>query len=148
MCEGQQAPEMGQALVLFRQEDPAAFDRAIEALEEIGGSVLMSFVPHAIVAALPEDRIDELRCEPSVQSVDTEEIAEERMRAASESGQLAMAAWNEHLTRQSQPQEPPSLGLAWDAPGRLPPDPPSHIQEMLRRRERDMQDGADDEAPS
>jgi hypothetical protein len=77
--------------------------------------------------------------------VDAQEIAEDRLETAPETARAVMAAWNQHLARQQAPQQPTPADLSWDAPGRLPPDPPPHIQEMLRRREREMLSGGDEQ---
>jgi len=107
----------------------------------MNGRVLLSFPPNAIVASLASAGIEKLRGEPGVLSVDAQEIAEDRLLAAPEAERAAMTAWNEHLVRQQERGKPASADLSWDAPGRLPPDPPRYIQEMLRRREQEMLDG-------
>ncbi len=134
-----------QVLIQLRPEATEGLERTIRAIEEMNGRVLLSFPPNAIVASLVSAGIEKLRNEPSVLSVDAQEIAEDRLLAAPEAARAAMTAWNEHLARQQVRREPTSADLSWDAPGRQPPDPPLHIQEMLRRREREMLDG-DEEA--
>ncbi len=141
--------KLGQAahpvFVQLHPEATEGLERTIRAIEEMNGRVLLSFPPNAIVASLASAGIEKLRGEPSVLSVDAEEIAEDRLLAAPDAERAAMTAWNEHLARQQERAKPPSADLSWDAPGRQPPDPPRHIQEMLRRREREMLEG-DDEA--
>ena len=111
----------------------------VEAIEMMDGRVLLSVPPCAVVALLPTERLDELRDNPAIQLVATEEIAEDRLGAASGTTRMAVAAWNEHLARRHKRPESSSEGLSWDAPQHLAPDPPSHIQEMLRRREQELQ---------
>jgi len=114
-------------------------ESVVQAIEVISGRVLLSFPPHAVVALLPAERIDELRANPAARLVSTEEIALEGLEAASSAARMAVAAWNEHVVRRNRPPERLFEGLAWDAPGRLAPDPPPHVREMLRRREQEMQ---------
>jgi len=134
---------MRDVLILLEPEGMEAIDRIIEAIEEMRGRVLLTYAPHAIVASVPDEAIDNLRDKPRIRSVDTEEIADDRVRGEPEAVRVAVAAWNEHLARQRRPREEP-VGLSWDAPGRLPPDPPRHIREMLRRRERELGTDSDD----
>jgi hypothetical protein len=147
MPTGRRAGDVRDALIQLQAEGMQDVDRVIETIEEIGGRVLLSYPPHAIVASLPDEKINELRGKPGIRAVDTEEISGDRVNAAPQTMRVAMAAWNEHLAGQRAPREQPSLGLSWDAPGRLPPDPPPDIREMLRRRERDMEtDTADQDS--
>jgi len=137
---------MLEALIQLRPEGMEGLHHAVGLVESLGGRVMFSYPPHALVASLPVEAIDDLRKEPGIQSADTQEIDEERLRDAPDIMRLAMIAWNEHLAKQRAPAEKPATGLPWDAPGRLAPDPPAEIQEMLRRRERDMRGGVEDEA--
>jgi len=130
-----------QVFIQLRPEAAEGLERTIRAIEEMNGRVLLSFPPNAIVASLGSAGIDQLRSEPGVLSVDAQEIADDRLLAAPAAERAAMTAWNEHLARQQGRSKPPSSDLSWDAPGRQPPDPPRHIQEMLRRREQEMLDG-------
>lgn len=134
-----------QVLIQLRPEAAEGLGQTIRAIEDMNGRVLLSFPPNAIVASLASSGIEKLRGEPGVLSVDAQVITEARLEAASETAQVAMAAWNQHLAGQQTPQRPTSIDLSWDAPGRLPPDPPPEIQEMLRRRERDMLGGDDEQ---
>jgi hypothetical protein len=112
----------------------------VQVVEGMGGRVLLSFPPYAVVALLPAERIDELRTDPAIQLVSTEEISADMSVGLSSTSRMAADAWNEHLARQHDgPPKQLFEGLSWDAPGRLAPDPPAHIQEMLRRRERESQ---------
>jgi len=112
----------------------------VQAVETMAGRVLLSFPPYAVVALLPTERIDELRANPAIQLVSTEEVAGETLTSASGAMRVAVDAWNEHVARHNTPPKRLFEGLSWDGPGRLAPDPPTHIQEMLRRREQELQD--------
>jgi hypothetical protein len=118
-------------------------ERAIKVIEGVGGRVLHTFPPSVIMASIPSERISDIRGKAGIESVDTDEISEDQLKRASDEIRLAAAAWNDHLKtkRFAPPLDNPALGLAWDAPGRLPPDPPPHIREMLRRREREIKSG-------
>jgi hypothetical protein len=135
----QQTEEMCEALILLLPGEMEGIQRTMEAIEAMSGRVLLSFPPHAIVASLPTKGVKALRDYPGILSVDTEEITGDRLNAVPEAIRMAIVAWNEHLARQRAPQQPPSVGLPWDAPGCLPPDLPRDTQEMLRRREQNMQ---------
>jgi hypothetical protein len=129
---------MPETVILLRPKTER-IQSIVEAIEMMDGRVLLSVPPCAVVALLPTERLDELRDNPAIQLVATEEIAEDRLGAASGTTRMAVAAWNEHLSRRYKRPESSSEGLSWDAPQHLAPDPPSHIQEMLRRREQELQ---------
>jgi len=112
----------------------------VSGVETMAGRILLSFPPSAVVALLSTERIDELRANPAVQLVSTEEITGDTLASVSGATRMAVDAWNEHLTRHREPPKQLFEGLSWDAPGRLAPDPPAHIQEMLRRREQELHD--------
>jgi len=112
----------------------------VQSVETMAGRILLSFPPCAVVALLPTERIDGLRTNPAVQLASTEEITGDTLASVSGATRMAVDAWNEHLARQHEPPKQLLEGLSWDAPGRLAPDPPAHIQEMLRRREQELDD--------
>jgi hypothetical protein len=130
---------MQDALIRLAATNQADAERAIREIEAAGGRVLHSFPPRIIMASVPSDRIGEIREMAGVQSADTDEIGDERLVKMSGVIRSAAMVWNDHLKRKrSAPEKPdPSLGLSWDAPSRLPPDPPPDVMEKLRRRERD-----------
>ena len=94
----------------------------VEAVEMLDGHILLSLPPYAAVALLSIERLDELRTNPAVQLVSTEEIAGGTLEGASSATRMAVAAWNTHLARQLKVPEPAFEGLSWDAPGLLAPD--------------------------
>jgi hypothetical protein len=116
-------------------KDPETIVRAVETMD---GRVLLSFPPCAVVALLPPERLDDLRTNPAVGLVTTDEIAAESISGVPDATRTAVAAWNEHLARGHRRRASSSEGLSWDAPHHLAPDPPRHIQEMLRRREQEL----------
>jgi len=128
---------MRETLILLSAE-AADVQTIVRTVEDLDGRVLLSFPPCAVVALLPPERIDALRTNPAIQLVSTEEIAVETMAAVPEATRMAVAAWNEHLARRNERAESSFEGMSWDAPHHLAPDPPRHIQEMLRRREQKL----------
>jgi len=135
---------MREMLILIQPGAKGGVDRAIHAIEKMGGRVLLGFPPYAVVALLLGERIDELRRRRGIESVDTEEIPADRLQEATAAARMAMEAWNEYLARQLRPPQAEPRDLPWDAPGRLPPDPPPLIQEKLRRREQELREGVDE----
>lgn len=113
--------------------------RAIEAIEKIGGRVRSSYPPRVIIASIPSEKIAGLIGKAGIQSIDTEEIPEERLKGAEDDMALAITAWNRHLQAKRGAAPEGLRGLPWDTPGLLPPDGPPAVQEELRRREREMQ---------
>ncbi len=133
---------MVDALIQTDPERPLDIDTVIADIERIGGVVLLSLPPSAVVASIPEQRIHELRGKTGLRSVDTEEIAAGRIVAASDETRAIAAIWNEHLRKKRASGGTPPRGQSWDAPGRQPPDAPHDVMERLRRREREAQDDA------
>jgi len=129
---------MRETLILLRPEAEEV-ETIVQTVEAMAGRVLLSFPPCAVVALLPSKRVPELRTNPAIQLVSTEQIAGDSLEATSGAARIAVSAWNEHLARRRRSPQASSEGVSWDAPGRLAPDPPSHIREMLRRREQEPQ---------
>jgi len=128
---------MEETFILLRP-DAEGIQAIVRVVEAMAGRVLLSFPPCVVVALLPAERLDELRTNPATQLVTTEAIAADRLEAASGATRVALATWNEHLGRRLKPPASSFEGLSWDAPHHLAPDPPPHIQEMLRRREQEL----------
>jgi hypothetical protein len=70
--------------------------------------------------------------------VETGPVGDEHREHASPGVSDAIYVWNEHLRSRRPAGAPrgPDEPLSWDAPGRLPPDPPRGVLDELRRRER------------
>ncbi len=123
-------------LIQVAQADPGSMENIIQFVQNIQGRVLHVYPPYLIMARITKTSIDTIRKDPAVYSVDTEEIRGERLETDSEILKVAFAAWNEYLLNQStRAASQGSAFQSWDAPGRLPPDPPPHEREILRRRE-------------
>jgi hypothetical protein len=128
-----------EALIQVRENVPDSFNRALRATESSGGRVRHAYPPWAIIAELPAGVIAKLRKEETIAFVGTIEVDCARLTDPHPELEMVVALWNEHLrTRRRGSLTGQQLrGLTWDSPGLLPPDPPPHIQEKLRQRERE-----------
>ena len=132
---------MQEAFILLKANTMQEFELAIKAIEGQRGHVLHSYPPSVIIASLQPGTAGNLLDRAFIETVDMTEISDERLEKATDEIRMAILTWNEHLRSKKGNTSggDTSKGLSWDAPGRLPPDPPPHIQERLRRREREMQ---------
>lgn len=132
---------MQEAFIQIRGEAMEELERAIKAIEALGGRVMHSYPPSSLIALVPPEKINELRGHEAIASVDTEQIKDDRSVRAGDTSNLAVAAWNEHVNKQrtSAAATDPTEGLSWDDSSRLPPDPPQKVRDMLRRRELDLE---------
>ena len=105
----------------------SGMERAIGAVEKAGGQVLHAYPPAVLVARVPADRIAKLVGSGGIVAATTEPFVAGAPEAAERTLGFAMAAWNNHfnLDRRMMMMEGPELEKAWDAPQRLPPDPPA-----------------------
>ncbi len=136
---------MVDALIQIDPEGPRDIEAVIGDIDRIGGVVLLSLPPIAVVASIPDERINELRGETGVKSVDTEEISADRISAGSDEARAIAATWNEHLRKKRASGGTPTRGLPWDAAGLQPPDAPHDVMERLRRRESEAQEDGNPE---
>jgi hypothetical protein len=132
---------MQEAFIQIRGEAMEELERAIKAIEALGGRVMHSYPPQSLIALVPPEKINELRGQEAIASVDTGQITDDRAATTGDTSSLAIAAWNEHVNKQGAgaAATDPTEGLSWDDSSRLPPDPPQKIREMLRRRELDLE---------
>jgi hypothetical protein len=129
-----------EVLIQIASTQAPPIEQVVQAIERVGGRVLHAYPPSIIIAALPPDQIASMRTSDGIQAIDTEEIVDLDLLQAAGARGWAIAAWNAHVLSKRQPA-PASRDLPWDAPGYLPPDPPADVREMLRRRERELQEG-------
>ena len=127
-----------EAFVLLRRSGMEEFEGVLRTIESVRGRVMHAVAPIAVMAFLPPGAIDELRDHPEVALVATGPIGDEHHDYASPGVSDAIYVWNEHVRsrRPAGARSGPDEPLSWDAPGRLPPDPPRRVLEELRRRER------------
>jgi len=131
--------ELIEVLIELGQKESTNTEAVIKVIEDARGRILHVYPPYLIIALIPTAFISRLKIDPAIHSVDTEKISVERLEAASEIFRLAYAAWNEYLKRKSTKASiDKGTSLSWDAPGRLPPDPPPHMREILRRKEEEQ----------
>jgi hypothetical protein len=135
--ESYQINERQEAFIQLKGTTITEVERAIEVIESVSGRVLHTYPPSAIVAAIPPGKIGEILSNPEIESVDTDEISDERLNNTNHEIRLAVLAWNEHIRakHRTPSQNNSSEGLLWDDPNRLPPDPPPHIQQFLRQQQ-------------
>jgi hypothetical protein len=112
----------------------------LKAIETAGGRALSVYPPHAILALLPPSAVEVVSQRDDVAAAWTEPISRQTIESAEEPLRTALQAWNEHLARRPRKPAAAAEGLSWDAPGRLPPDPPPEIQAEWRRREQRHKD--------
>jgi hypothetical protein len=134
--------EFVEVLIQFEIKDPNNIDTLLKRIEGAQGEILHVYPPYLIIARIPEAFINVLKTDPAVHSVDTDEIRADRLEASLANLQLAFLAWNEYLRNKSIEASTQTRPLVnWDAPGRLPPDPPPHMREILRKREEELKKG-------
>jgi hypothetical protein len=131
--------ELIDVFIHLEQERSINPEAIIKRIEEGQGRILHVLLPYLIIAQIPDSIISTLKTDPAVHSIDTEAISEERLDAASENNKYAYATWNDYLERKtSETSLKKDAYLSWDAPGRLPPDPPPHMREILRKKEEEQ----------
>jgi hypothetical protein len=128
-----------EAFIQVRENVPDAFNCALRATEASGGRVRHAYPPWAIIAELPSGVIARLRKQEAIAFIATGEVDRERLTGLHPELKMAVSVWNEHLRSRRRGRLPGERlkGLSWGSPGLLPPDPPLHIQEKLRQRERE-----------
>jgi hypothetical protein len=137
--------ELIDILIQLHQKESNNIEAVIKGIEDSGGRILHVYPPYLIIARIPNESTATLKVNPDVHSVDIEEISGERIETASEVFRLAFIAWNEYLHKRSiKAPGQNQTSLSWDAPGRLPPDPPPYLREILRKREQDEGKGNSD----
>lgn len=133
-------------LIQPRQEQQDSVEAIIKDVEGAQGRILHVYSPFLIVARIPQAAAAALARHPAVWTVDSGAISAERLAAAPVEARLALAAWNEQLQKRSEAAPGPRSMLAWDAPGRQPPDPPAHLRKALRgHEEKALREGEDEQ---
>jgi hypothetical protein len=135
------------ALILVEPEGIESIERSLKLIEKLGGKMVLSFPPLAVIASLPEKKINDLRGSHGIKSLHTQPIPEQTLLQGTPDVRTIGAAWNSYLQGSSTVRNASSKGLSWDAEGRLPPDPPRDIRELLSRREKEMHDDLEKPGP-
>jgi hypothetical protein len=133
-----------EAFVRLSQAPTLDAERAIRAIERVGGRVAHAFVPAALIVELPADRLDIHIGDADLEAIDTGIIDEAQLPAGRPQLRVAVSVWNQRLRAAATTQgaRESTQGLPWDTPGRLPPDPPESVRQELHRREEDSQKGS------
>ena len=135
-----------EAVILLAPGDaqsPKEVEAVTAAVAGRGGRIVAGFLPHALMVQVTEEAVDDLRQSLGAATIYTEAVPATAVEAAAEPLRSVLTAWNQRRSLSGDRPEPRGRGLAWDAPGFLPPDPPPEIRELLRRREQ-QHDKADD----
>jgi len=136
-----------EALILLAQEGAQRPEEveaaATEAVGAVGGRIVAGFLPHALIVQVTEEAVGDLRQSLGAATLYTEAVPATAVEAAAEPLRTVLTAWNQRRSQSGVRPEPLGRGLAWDAPGFLPPDPPPEIRELLRRREQQHSEADD-----
>ena len=124
--------------IRIRVESMDDFERIISKIERQGGRVLHAFPLQAIIAALDENQRAGLRDDREVLFVETNPVPSHIIVQEPEESRPALEAWNAFAEKKRKTGITARRGFTWDAPGFLPPDPPRHIRELLKRREKEI----------
>ena len=134
---GTQVGGMQDVFVQLKWKTIKGAERAIKAIEKVGGRVLHAYMPSIVVASVPSDQVDRLVGRGGIVSATTEPLEAATLMAADRQLSFAMAAWNEHFNvdRRLAILASPELGKSWDEAERHPPDPPADVLAQLRTLE-------------
>jgi len=132
-----------EALILLAEGGAQRPEEVEAAITAAGGRIVAGFLPHALMVQVTEGAVDDLRQSLGAATIYTEAVPAAAVDGAAEPLRSVLTAWNQRRSLSGDRPEPRGRGLAWDAPGFLPPDPPPEVRERLRRREQ-QHDRADD----
>lgn len=113
----------------------------IDDVETAGGRILISFPPRVLIALIEQPAVFQFH--PEVQNVITAKIDETSLHDLDDTVSQAIVVWNSRF--EPTTTEDLGRGLSWDAPGRLPPDPPPDVRDMLTRREQNYHEHSEDD---
>jgi hypothetical protein len=133
--------EMKEVFIHFLENAGDQVEQVIQIITGIHGHVTHVYPPHVIIALIPQHAFKSLTEHAGIASVYDGLISEERLQQVAPDIQQVMLNWNDHLKGQQHigEQAKTTPPLSWDAPGYLPPDPPTHVQEQLRRHQQELQ---------
>ena len=136
-----------EALILLESGGVQRLADVEAATAALGGRIVAGYLPHALMVRVTDEALDELRRSLGGATVYTEAVPATVVEHAAEPLRSVLTAWNARRSQAGVRPEPRGRGLAWDAPGFLPPDPPPEIRELLRRREQQLDEAADSPRP-
>ena len=134
---GTQVGGMQDVFVQLKWKTIKGAERAIKAIEKVGGRVLHAYMPSIIVASVPSDQVDHLVGKGGIVTATTEPMSTTTLMAADRQLGFAMSAWNAHfdVDRRLAALASPELNKSWGEIERRPPDPPADVMAQLRRLE-------------
>ena len=132
-----------EALILLAEGGAVRPDEVERATAAVDGRIVAGFLPHALIVQVTEEAVNDLRQTFGTASVYTEAVPAAVVDGAAEPLRSVLTAWNQRRSLSGDRPEPRGRGLAWDAPGFLPPDPPPEIRELLLRREQQHSEADD-----
>ena len=132
-----------EALILLAEGGAQRPEEVEAATAAVGGRIVAGFLPRALIVQVTEEAVDELRRSLGAATVYTEAVPATAVESTAEPVRSVLTAWNQRRGLSGVRPEPRGRGLAWDAPGFLPPDPPPEIRELLRRREQQHKEADD-----
>jgi hypothetical protein len=101
-------------------------EQAEESLKQLSAKHNVQHVisPRVIVIEGAQNELAGLRAVPGVLAATAGELPPAVLEGLDESEALFVAAWSSR-TKEGTSKQRPGEGLAWDAPGFVPPDPPA-----------------------
>lgn len=132
-------PDLSEVLIVLPEQPESGFYTIERALTEEGGIIVAAYPPRVLLSKLDLSRLEKLRLAVPDVTIYTDVVDDRTLRSVDDTSRSILAAWNERRSNREKGGEAKGRGLAWDAPGYLPPDPPADIKEMLKRREDEEQ---------
>ncbi len=121
-------------LVWLRRPAPP-MEAVLAALKELGARTRHAYPGAALVVDIPDEQLGAASQIDGVRTMCTKALSADEVSAETPEDQAIIKAWNRILLSSEKRQGEFEPVESWDAPGRLPPDPPREIRERLRRRE-------------
>ena len=145
MSERENSNKLKDAFILVEGNSIHLFEKVIHDIEMMEGQTRQAFPPRVIFASIPAGKIEELRASSEVAFITTEEIGISPPLLSADEFPEFVSVWNQYIksNRYDEREDQPDKDLSWDAPGHLPPDPPPHLREIMKKWEDDMNKSAD-----
>lgn len=128
-------PDLSEVLIVLPEQPESGFYTVERALTEEGGVIVAAYPPRVLLSKLDLSSLEKLRLAMPDVTIYTDVVDDRTLRSVDDTSRSILAAWNERRSSREKGGEVKGRGMAWDAPGFLPPDPPADIREMLKRRE-------------
>lgn len=131
---GTQVGGMQDVFIQLKWKTIRGVERAVRAIEKVGGRVLHAYAPSIVVASVPSDQVGRLAGKGGIISATTEPLDMTTLRAADHQLRFAVSAWNEHFSvdRRLAMLASPELNRSWGETEHRPPDPPADVMAQLR----------------